>query len=125
MDDKALIAEAARMVSRAYAPYSGFRVGACVLTQSGQAYCGCNVENASYGLTICAERAAVFAAVAAGETGLATLAVVSDSAKKPMPCGACLQVMSEFDVKRVIVGAKDMGFEVYELKDLLPKPFRP
>jgi cytidine deaminase len=125
MDDKALIAEAARMVSRAYAPYSGFRVGACVLTQSGQVYCGCNVENVSYGLTICAERAAMFAAVAAGQTRLAAVAVVSDGAKKPVPCGACLQVMSEFDVKRVIIGAKDKGFEVYELKNLLPEPFRP
>ncbi|MES2571657.1 MAG: cytidine deaminase [Verrucomicrobiota bacterium] len=81
---------------KAYAPYSQFRVGAAVLTRDGAVFCGCNVENLSFGLTICAERAAIFAAVAAGATELSAIAIVSESATPITPCGACRQVMAEF-----------------------------
>jgi cytidine deaminase len=99
-------------------------VGACVETESGEVFCGCNVENASYGLTICAERAAIFAAVAAGHTRMKQVAIVADGMAKPAPCGACLQVMNEFGVKKVIVGKPDGSYDAYDLASLLPHPFR-
>ncbi len=80
----------------AYAPYSNFRVGAALLTKEGKVFTGCNVENLSFGLTICAERAAVVAAIAAGYTEFVSIAIVSDSANPVSPCGACRQVLSEF-----------------------------
>ncbi len=80
----------------AYAPYSNFQVGAALLCQSGEIFTGCNVENLSFGLTICAERSAIFAAVAAGQQKFRAIAVVADSEKAISPCGACRQVMCEF-----------------------------
>ena len=124
MDDKALVARAAQARRSAYAPYSKVLVGACVETQSGEVFCACNVENASYGLTICAERAAIFAAVAGGHTAIKKVAIVAEGLAHPMPCGSCLQVMNEFGVEKVIVGAPDGGFETYEFASLLPRPFR-
>jgi cytidine deaminase len=123
-NDEMLVEAASEALQRAYAPYSGIRVGASVLTDSGEVLSACNVENASYGLTICAERAAIFAAVAAGHTRLKTLAVVADGMDRPLPCGACLQVMNEFGIDRVIVGKLRAAAETYDLKDLLPRPFR-
>lgn len=82
--------------TRAYAPYSGFAVGAVLLTDDGRMFVGCNVENASYGLTNCAERTALFSMVAAGVKGVAALAVVADTREPVTPCGACRQVMAEF-----------------------------
>ena len=124
MDSDRLIKEASTALEHAYAPYSGIRVGASVVTASGEIYSACNVENASYGLTICAERAAVFAAVAAGHKEISALAVVSEGMERPMPCGACLQVMSEFGVTKVTVATLGGTSETYDISDLLPRPFR-
>src|SRR5271154_4664561 len=91
-----LLLAARKVRESAYAPYSRFQVGAALRTASGRIYCGCNVENLSFGLTVCAERAAVFAAVAAGETRFEAIAVVADSVQPVTPCGACRQVLVEF-----------------------------
>jgi cytidine deaminase len=91
---RALQREACEIRKNAYAPYSKYQVGAAVLTTDGRIFAGVNVENASYGLTICAERSAVFAAVAAGATKITAVAVCTDNAGSP--CGACRQVLSEF-----------------------------
>ena len=100
-----LIAAARRAAQTAYAPYSKFRVGAAVLTRTGEIYTGCNVENASYGLSNCAERTAVFTAVAAGERKIAAVAVYTPTWKPTLPCGACRQVIHEFGPKAVILCA--------------------
>ena len=124
MDDIELVREAGQALEKAYAPYSNFRVGACALTPDGKTYAACNVENSSLGLTICAERAAIFAAVAAGHTRIEKVAVVGESAAKPpLPCGACLQVMSEFGVGTVVVGTLGGPPRAYGLAELLPRPF--
>jgi len=109
--------------SRAYAPYSDFKVGAALLAGSGSIFAGCNVENASYGLTICAERAAVAAGIAAGENEFLALAVVAGS-KPVAPCGACRQVLAEFGEQMVIHSRGQDGLEArWNLSDLLPHPF--
>jgi homotetrameric cytidine deaminase len=96
-EDAHRLIEAAIAVSRrAYAPYSGFHVGAALLIESGDIVVGCNVENASYGLTICAERNAIFNAVARGLGPITAVAIVADGTDMPFPCGACRQVLSEF-----------------------------
>jgi cytidine deaminase len=123
MDDRELVDRALEAAVCAFAPYSGLKVGACVVTESGEVFAGCNIENASYGLTVCAERVAIFAAVAAGHKGIETLAVASRDMETAMPCGACLQVMNEFGVKRVLVGKAAGTFESFSLSDLLPRPF--
>jgi len=94
VDASKLIQAAAHAASQAYVPYSHFPVGAALLTEQGELFSGCNIENASYGLTICAERVALFSAVAAGHTCFAAVAVVAG--KAPYPCGACRQVLAEF-----------------------------
>lgn len=124
MDDEKLVEKATEALQAAYAPYSGVRVGASVLTDSGDVLSGCNVENGSYGLTICAERSAIFAAVAAGHKKMETVAVVAAGMDRPLPCGACLQVMDEFGVERVIVGTPGGEPVTYALRDLLPRPFK-
>jgi cytidine deaminase len=110
-------------MEHAYAPYSEYRVGAAALGASGMVYTGANVENRSYGLTVCAERNAVFAAVGSGEKKIEKIAVVADGQRSPFPCGACLQVMEEFGVRQVIVGRPDGAYETYAFEDLLPRPF--
>jgi cytidine deaminase len=120
-----LIEAAKSACDRSYAPYSNFRVGAAIAGDDGTIITGCNVENASYGLTICAERAAVFAAVAAGVRAIPRIAVAvatpADSMSALMPCGACLQVLAEFmhpDGKVLIAGNGE-----FALRDLLPHSF--
>jgi len=106
----------------AYAPYSKFAVGAALLTKSGRIITGCNVENLSFGLTICAERAAVFTAVAMGEREFEAIAVVADSKTPVTPCGACRQVLAEFAADLPICSANLEG-ERFEstLRELLPR----
>jgi len=120
-----LINAAKRAASRAYAPYSRFRVGAALRTRSGKVFTGCNVENASYGLTICAERAAVFAAVAAGEREFERIVIFTPTQSFTGPCGACRQVMAEFAPNlRVVLVNKTGETRSYSLKRLLPVQFR-
>ena len=117
-----LIAAAREARERAYAPYSRFQVGAALRTASGRIFRGCNVENLSYGLTICAERAAVFAAVAAGETQFESIAVVADSVQPVTPCGACRQVLAEFSPDLPVCSAnlQDQRHET-TIAELLPR----
>jgi cytidine deaminase len=124
----AQLIDAARQAQQtAYAPYSSLAVGAAVLTTAGQLFPGCNVENASYGLSICAERSAVIAAVLAGmQRGqLAAVAIFSSADKPVMPCGACLQVLSEFAAAGCLVASTstDGKAETLPLAELLPRAF--
>lgn len=108
---------------RAYAPYSKFLVGASVLAKSGKIYTGCNIENASYGLTVCAERNALFSAVGAGEREFTALCVVGDTEAPISPCGACRQVMAEFKVPCIILANLKGDVKEYTLEELLPYGF--
>lgn len=118
-----LITEAIKTASFAYAPYSQFSVGAALLTTDGRIFCGCNVENLSYGLTICAERSAVFAAVAAGCQNFQKIAIVADTEEPISPCGACRQVLAEFHPAMEIILANFKGkSEQFILSELLPRP---
>jgi len=120
-----LVEKAREARDKAYAPYSEFKVGAAVLTASGKIFPGCNVENASYGLTICAERNAVFQAVASGERGIEALAIVADTPRGAPPCGACRQVLAEFaDDIPVIVANLEGGRIILSLDRLLPHRFQ-
>lgn len=117
-----LLAAARAVRKRAYAPYSRFEVGAAVLADDGLIYVGANVENASYGLSLCAERAAVAAAVAGGAVKILAVAVV---AGRPVsPCGACLQVIRELGPEAVVIWEDGAGgYEMKGVRELLPKPF--
>jgi cytidine deaminase len=108
---------------RAYAPYSGFRVGAAVRTRDGSVFAGCNVENASYGLTICAERSALVAAVSAGHRAFDRLALVSDAATPIAPCGACRQVLFEFGGDLIVESFAGDAQVEWTAADLLPAGF--
>lgn len=128
----ALVAAALDARERAYAPYSRFKVGAALLTARGEIVTGCNVENVSYGLTVCAERTAVFAARAAGRIGpagepaIVAVAVVAEGARPPSPCGACRQVLHEFGPDCLVIGANLAGLRrVMSLAELLPAAFGP
>ena len=108
---------------QAYAPYSEFAVGAALLTKSGRMFVGCNVENASLGLTVCAERSAVAAAVVGGEKDFEAIAIVTNSKKPALPCGACRQVLAEFSPSMKVVVATTAGTqEQFSLTTLLPLP---
>lgn len=127
MNSRALIEKAISAMSQAYCPYSKYPVGAALLTEDGAIYTGANVENASYGLTICAERSAFSAAITAGKREFKAIAIVTESGKTPFPCGACLQVMSEFCNKDFIIisslaKTQDDAKE-NSLGDLLTTPF--
>jgi len=123
---EALVAEARRVLANAHAPYSRFPVGAALLAESGRVYLAVNVENASYGLSVCAERSAVFAAVAAGDKRFQALAVVTDTAEATPPCGACRQVLREFVADVPIHLAGRTGPVVTRrLSELLPYAFSP
>ncbi|MFA7005224.1 MAG: cytidine deaminase [Verrucomicrobiia bacterium] len=119
-----LVAEARAARCKAYAPCSKFRVGAALLAANGKVYRGCNIENASYGLTVCAERIAFFNAVSAGERRFVAIAIASDGAATP--CGACRQVMAEFapNLKILVTNAKRHGsVKMFLLDELLPNRF--
>jgi cytidine deaminase len=108
----------------AYAPYSGFLVGAALEGKSGQVYTGANVENASYGLTVCAERIAVFKAVSSGEKEFSQIAIAGSGEGPTYPCGACLQVLAEFAPGLTIYTGSDPGqYQVFNLSEMLPQAF--
>ncbi len=108
----------------AFAPYSDFRVGAALLAESGKVYTGCNIENASFGLTICAERVAIFKAISEGESGFRELWIVADTPRLTPPCGACRQIIWEFcgDIPVILSNLQTVSRE-YRMIDLLPEPF--
>jgi len=114
MDDRKLLAMAEDIKKNSYSPYSKFRVGAAVLAKSGKVFTGVNIENASFGATVCAERTAVFKAVSEGEREIAAVAISSDSDEYTFPCGICRQVLREFgdDDTKVICGNKNGEFTV-------------
>ncbi len=123
-DTEKLIAAARQARENAHAPYSNFRVGAALRAASGRVYTGCNVENATYGLTVCAERVAVFKAISEGDHGFDAIAVVADTDRLTPPCGACRQILWEFcgDVEIILANLKGQA-EVHRLSALFPKPF--
>jgi cytidine deaminase len=124
MTDKDLIEKAKIARLKAYAPYSNFKVGAALLTKSGRVYTGANVENATFGLTVCAERIAVYKAINRGDKQFVKIAVVADKNPPVTPCGACRQVLSEFVKDLKIICANLEGkVEKYRLKELLPDAF--
>ena len=118
-----LLDAAIQAAKNSYSPYSDFPVGAAVLTPSGKIYAGANVENASYGATICAERVAVFKAISEGEDKILALAVYSSAADYAYPCGMCLQVLSEFSEDIPVVIAGNSGQKNFKLSELLPHRF--
>jgi cytidine deaminase len=122
MDFNPLLAQARIIRENAYAPYSHFPIGAALLTKSGKVFLGCNVENISFGLSICAERNAVFSAVAAGEREFEAIAIIADSKTPVTPCGGCRQVMAEFAPDMPLCSSNLEG-EVFVscVKELLPR----
>ncbi len=118
-----LINQARQGRALAYTPYSHFAVGAALLTKDGKIYQGCNIENASYSLTICAERVAVIAAILAGETNFRALAVIADTTVPVPPCGACRQVLAEFQVPLVIMANLAGEYHLEKIERLLPYAF--
>ena len=120
MDWEPLVDSAWKVRGRAYASYSGFAVGAVVVAADGRVFEGCNVENLSYGLTMCAERVAVGSAVAAGVTEIQAVVVVADTEEPISPCGACRQVLAEFGDPELMLVSKNAS-EVFTLSDLLPR----
>lgn len=124
VSDAELIELAARVRDNAYAPYSKFKVGAALIAGSGKVYVGCNVENASYPLTVCAERTAIGSAIAAGETTLVRIAVIADCDPPASPCGGCRQVIYEFGPDAVVVIASTAGhIHTTDIRTLLPDGF--
>lgn len=131
MENETLIKEALRMRQYSYAPYSHFRVGAALLTQEGRIYTGCNIENAAYTPTNCAERTAFFKAVSEGERNFKAIAIVGgaeDAAELSYcaPCGVCRQVMMEFceeETFQIILAKSETEYQIYTLKELMPMGF--
>lgn len=125
MTEKDLLIEAAKQArENAHAPYSNFRVGAALRSTSGRIFSGCNVENATYGLTMCAERVAIFKAISEGERGFSAIAVVTDTEVLTSPCGACRQLIWEFcgDIPVSLANLKGK-IEVIQMRELFPRPF--
>lgn len=119
-----LISAARTAREHAHAPFSNFRVGAAVRAKSGRIFTGCNIENATYGLTLCAERVAVFKAISEGERGFDAVAVVADTDSLTPPCGSCRQILWEFCGDAEVVLSNLQGkVERYRMSALLPKPF--
>ena len=125
MDWEKLIRAAGDTRERAHAPYSGFRVGSALRTASGAIFSGCNVENRSYGATVCAERVALASAVAAGDPTPVAIVVITDTSPPSLPCGLCLQALSEFAAPELPVRLVNPAGESrdFRLDELLPHPF--
>jgi len=123
LDEKreSLLKEAIAAQEKAYSPYSKFKVGAAIRTKDGKIFTGCNIENVSYSMTICAERVAVFKAVSAGHTEFEAIAISASSEQPIYPCGACRQVLAEFNPTIKIFVNHDNGS--YNMFELLPKSF--
>lgn len=123
---KRLLHLARKAVKHAYAPYSHFKVGAAVLTGKGKLFSGCNVENASYGLTNCAERTAIFSAIAEAGPALniRAIAIVNDQDVPCAPCGACRQVIYEFGPEAIVIFQSSKGWKESRIAELLPEGFR-
>lgn len=129
MDYNDLLKKAKDASKNAYAPYSKFSVGSCVLTKSGNTYIGCNMENASYGMTICAERNAIANAVTNGDNDIEAIAIYSPNMKNCLPCGACRQVIFEFQKDaeiEIITQSEDntKGYNIHKINELLPGGFK-
>jgi len=120
-----LFEEAMKTRENAYAPYSNFKVGACLLSEDGEIFTGCNVENASYGLSICAERNAIFSAVAKGKRKFKAMLIVAEGETPVKPCGACRQVMLEFGDFDVYLANTSGKIEKTKVSKLLPNAFSP
>lgn len=118
-----LIQAAIETRKQSYSPYSNFAVGAAVLSNDGYIYGGCNIENASYGLTNCAERTAIFNAVSDGKRNLSAIAVVADTDRPCSPCGACRQVIGEFKIPCIIMANLKGEYKTVTLEELLPFSF--
>ena len=119
-----LISEAKKARKRAYTPYSKFQVGAALLSTNGKIFTGCNIENASFGLAVCAERVAIFKAISEGSTKFEAIAVIGDTGKPCSPCGACRQVISEFGKDITLIMANLKGdVKIKKIKELLPEAF--
>ncbi|MBI2609184.1 MAG: cytidine deaminase [Deltaproteobacteria bacterium] len=120
---------AAKVREQAYAPYSKYKVGACIVTESGETFSGCNVENASYGGTVCAERVALYKAVSEGFRSFKTIIIVTQEKEKNQkgaPCGICRQVLYEFAPEiKIIVSDPKENVRTYSMKDILPHAFGP
>lgn len=125
MTENELIKMAKEAMDTAYAPYSGFRVGAALVVDSGNVYTGANIENISFGASNCAERTAVYKAVSKGDRKLKLIAIASDSEHYIYPCGICRQVFAEFGDKnmKILCSNKNGDFKEYTLEELLPSAF--
>ncbi len=123
MTDKELLNIAKQAAQNAYAPYSNFYVGAALLTDDDEVYTGCNIENASYGATNCAERTAIFKAVSEGKRNFKKIAVVSKVGVTAYPCGVCLQVMNEFMPEGIVILENEDKIITYTVRELLPHGF--
>ncbi len=131
MTDKELVLKAIDSMKNSYSPYSEFKVGAALLTESGKVFTGCNIENVAFGPTVCAERVAFFKAISEGEKSFSKIAVVGGkngviSSPTP-PCGVCRQVMREFcnDDFEILIVSENENYDKVLLKDLLPQSFKP
>lgn len=124
MTEEKLVALAKEAMEHAYAPYSKFQVGAALLAKDGRVFTGCNVENASYGATNCAERTAIFKAVSEGYREFDAIAIVASSGDFASPCGICRQVLAEFMPDgKVILDSREKGMVTYSVRELLPSGF--
>ena len=124
MTPEELVRQALAAMKFAYVPYSGFTVGAALLTKSGKVYLGCNIENAAYGLTICAERTAIFKAVSEGHRDFVRIVIAGKSEDYCVPCGSCRQVMMEFAPEMEVICLNGQGqAKSFRLRELLPYGF--
>ena len=121
---KELLGKAKSIVDNAYAPYSNIKIGAAVLTKDYEIFTGVNIENSSFGLTVCAERNAIFKAIGEGKREIIAIAVYTDSPQVQSPCGACRQVLLEFNPKMLVIFKNAFEEKEYLLKDILPDAFR-